>query len=189
MNERIAETLGKLIAAAIVILVLVVVVAALYFGIDRLVGWAANLDRSVGITLLICSTVFLSAHTLANGLLRSRRLGPEERLRQRRAVIYRRLLEHWPPEIEVRRAEDLESIEQDLLLWGSAKLIRSYLDLRQANQRGPKYAKASEDCLRAIREDIGSRNAGLIEGDLFALLTSSYPKLPSRYEPGTVSKD
>jgi hypothetical protein len=189
MNDRTAEILGKLIAATIVILVLVAVVAALYVGIDRLVEWVVNMDRPMAITLLICATLFLSARTLAKGLLRSRKLNQEERLRHRRAAIYRRLLKRWSADNDTDRAEDLESIEQDLVLWGSAKLIRSYLDLRQANQRGPKYAKALEDCLRAIREDIGSRNAGLIEGDLFALLTTNSPKLQSRYEPGTVSKD
>lgn len=166
MNRHVGESIGKLLGLAFALVLVAGLGIAVYIGVDRLVEWIATADRSLVLVLIVCITAFMIARTLAKGLVRSRQVGPEERICRRKALIYRHLIRSLP-----ETTNPPGSTEQDLVLWGSPAVIGHYLELRHMDQRGPKHTKALESLLLAMRQDIGSKTGGLSEGDLVALMS------------------
>jgi hypothetical protein len=167
MNDH-AHGVSRVLTVLLVLLLLIGLGTALHYGVDQLLRWCANLDPTLGLVLLVCTTIYLSVRTVARSLVAARTLEHEAYRQRHRAEIYQRLLRAYLASAPAERDRDLTNIERDLLLWGSGDVIRTYLDVRRVDPQSPEFAMALAEWLQALRADIGAThgprdNNGLAE--------------------------
>jgi membrane protein implicated in regulation of membrane protease activity len=69
------------------------------------------------------------------------------------------------------------SFSQKMLVWGSDKVVQQYITYRRGGTSdGIQHMIKLEDLLYAIRADLGHKNAGLKQGDLFAMFINDIDK-------------
>jgi len=67
---------------------------------------------------------------------------------------------------------------QDIMLWGSPKVLNAYTAFRTAGQQeNPQVIILVDDILRAMRKDLGLSNWGLQRGDLIKMLLTDPEKV------------
>lgn len=90
-----------------------------------------------------------------------------------------------PPDLE----EFMAKFNNDLLLWGSPKVIASWIGLIRQSEAGLdsniQATMLQRDLLRAIRKDLGQFDRKLDDRDLMKLLIND---IDEHFEPGLVPK-
>ena len=92
--------------------------------------------------------------------------------------------DEMPPDLE----EFMAQFNNDLLLWGSPKVITAWAEI--SRQIGPNLDDAQavllqRDLIRAIRKDFGQSDKKLDDRDIMALLINDIDK---HFDPGLVPK-
>jgi hypothetical protein len=167
---------------------------ALFVGSMVVTVWSASwLFRSatrlpVGFFEALAATVvlLLAARTLASGRARARRFASEERLRERRAILYASLVQTWGSVLgdEDRRADPREqrygkdqalwSLEQQLALTGSSRVLRRYAALQEhGTSPGPEADALLGKLVAAMRQDLLEPTSRALAGSLARLAKSN----------------
>ena len=102
--------------------------------------------------------------------------------RSRKVEIYKKFLsmvarvlaqgaeiEGIAPLEEGELARYMIEFKSDVILWGSAPVVKAALEFSRAGHSTEHMAVVVENLYRAIREDIGLSNSGLARGDLFKM--------------------
>lgn len=98
-------------------------------------------------------------------------------------------------EIEAIKAEGISETElitsmfefkRQLILWGSPKVIKAQLEFESVAGRGESVFLAVDNMYRAIREDIGLSNSGLVQFDIFKLFLKDADKMDTFLKTGTI---
>lgn len=67
------------------------------------------------------------------------------------------------------------NFSQKLLIWGSDKVVQQYVVYRNAGTAdGLQHMVRLEDLIYAIRADLGHKNAGLKQGDMFRMFINDF---------------
>ena len=84
----------------------------------------------------------------------------------------------------------MAQFNNDLLLWGSPKVITAWIKMMRQSEAGLDSDKQAtmlqRDLLRAIRKDLGQFDRGLDDRDLMKLLVNDIDK---HFDPGLVPKE
>lgn len=100
-------------------------------------------------------------------------------------LIRRIANDETPPDL----AEFMAQFNNDLLLWGSPKVIAAWVEMSRQTEAGlddTQAAMLQRDLLRAIRKDFGHSDKNLDDRDLMKLLVTDIEK---HFDPGLVPKN
>ena len=154
------------IVTAVIVLLAILGVGAWYF-FGMLIAIFSGLEQSLTAILV---TTLLAAAILAFGLQRIGRRVNADQLHQHKAHAYGRLLAALMgitdrgTRVDLR---ELQAAEQELLLWGSSAVIRSYTVLRSLgwpldlSEPESEVSFLLEKLVRDMRKDLGQYNLGL----------------------------
>ena len=156
-----------------------------YIAFGWLIHLFSGLDMQVAAVICAAVVAVLFSAVMIPFIIRiGETLKHMERLRGKKAEVYRRLLAAWasalrqPANAGRQRAlhmeDELQAAEQQLLLWGSRSVIKHYVVYQKQatphEPHDPAVMPFIEKVLIEIRKDLGQSNVGLETGDVIELL-------------------
>jgi hypothetical protein len=182
--EKVMQPVYRLFLVLLCLTLLGALIVGTYIALWWLVDLFSGLDIQVAsviyaaVVAVLFSTVVISLIVWAGEKRRSL-----ERLRGKKAAVYRRLLAAWADWLyqptsmglhnALHMAGELHSAEQQLLLWGSRSVIKHYTAYQKhgtsPEPRHPAVMSLIGKVLLEIPRDLGQSIVGLEPGDMLEL--------------------
>lgn len=173
---------------------LAIVLAGLGYGAWMFVGsvWRvfSALNSSVAVSIVSASAaVIVSTTTVVLGKARDARLAVEKDVREKKIPVYEELIQFMLRVVlgsktgQTPSGDEILSFFSDFtqrfMVWGADDVVKAWVEFRRATINADGEAKDSfgamllyEGVVRAIRKDLGHRNAGLKKGDILGLFVN-----------------
>jgi hypothetical protein len=179
--KRLSNLLSKLVA----LLLLSVLVVGVYFAIRLVADLFIGLEEQVrAIILATLVSILIGTLNIALVMRWVQKWTSMDWMCLQRAKVYKRLIEAWPGVLSLSATadmqnalhmeDDLRKAEQQLILWGSRRVVKHYTIYRkqamQNNTNDPIILSLVEKVLVEIRKDLRQNNLGIHAGDLLNLL-------------------
>ena len=165
-------------------------------------GGLTSLEPAVLSPLLLASGTLMGVVvTVVGGQAFQRAAAREDAQRPRKIEIYERFMKEWADVLQLGKprenrqtqepspavVEYLGQFSREVILWGSAGVVKAYSHFMQVSrgaegnpQVGEEAVFAFEKTLLHIRSDLGHSNRGLAEGDVLRLFVTDIEQVLAR---------